>query len=40
MTEYCSCCGDELMDDEFDMCDNCKASILNSEFIEPDIEDL
>jgi len=35
MTEHCSICGNELTDGEFDICDNCKASILCNEEIEP-----
>ncbi len=39
MTRYCSICGDELTSDELDICDNCKASILYSETIDPTIDE-
>lgn len=35
----CELCGEILQEDEFGMCDNCKASILLCDDIEPNIED-
>ena len=37
MTRYCSICGDELQPDEIDICDNCKASTINSDDIPPTV---
>jgi len=31
VTEYCSICGNELTDGEFDICDNCKISIMSTD---------
>jgi len=39
MTRYCSICGEELTPDEINICDNCKASIIYSEDIDPTLED-
>lgn len=33
MTRYCSICGEELQIDEMDICDNCKASIIEENLI-------
>ena len=37
--EYCSICGSELSDDEIDICDNCKASIIHTGGIFQNEED-
>jgi RNA polymerase subunit RPABC4/transcription elongation factor Spt4 len=32
---YCSICGNLLDEDEIDICDNCKASIISNDDIPP-----
>jgi len=39
MPRYCEICGDELDDDEIDICDNCKLSIVHTNGMEPNIDD-
>jgi len=39
MVEYCEVCNTELEEWEDGICDNCKASIIYTENIYPDIED-